>query len=75
MSKLLKRALVVVKALPTYMTLVATLVPVIVLLLPVPTVVAAAPIVLAWLGSAIAIIRKVTPVLEEQVGLLPEGDR
>lgn len=79
MNKLLARIKVVLTALPTWLTAIAVTItalsPLIAGMFPHDAEVIArvAVAVVAGIGSAIAIIRKVTPVLPSQVGLLPQG--
>jgi hypothetical protein len=65
------RVAVILKAAPTYLTAAATLLTVIVSLSPAGPVAAFATAAIAAIGSAIAIIRRVTPVVEGERGILP----
>ncbi|MGD9798260.1 MAG: hypothetical protein AB7H43_15290 [Acidimicrobiia bacterium] len=78
MTKLLDRVLVVLKAAPTYLTAIAVVLPLLAgdlaEVLPAgaaETVGEVALVIAAWLGAAVAIIRRVTPVAEHRRGLLP----
>jgi hypothetical protein len=80
MSDFLLKVRVVLTAAPTWITAAATLVTIfseeIGGLLPAgaaESLASAGAIVLAWLGAAINIIRRVTPVLPEERGILPQG--
>lgn len=77
--EILARVRVVLTAAPTYITLAATLITVfaeeIGALLPegaAASVGSAVTVLLSWLGAAINIIRRVTPVLPDERGLLPQ---
>lgn len=79
MKDLAAKAKVILTALPTYLTTAAVIVTVfaeeIAKAFPdkAVTVVHVLLIVLADLSAAVAIIRRVTPVLEHQIGLLPQA--
>lgn len=80
MTKLVARIKVILRALPTYMVgaavVLTLLAPEIAKLLPsgIGEHVASWLIkIAAFLGAAVAIIRKVTPVAPSQVGILPQG--
>lgn len=79
MNKTLARIKVILTALPTWMTAIAVTItalsPLIARMFPndAETVARVAVAVVAGLASAIAIIRKVAPVLPDQVGILPQG--
>lgn len=79
MSDFIAKVRVVLTAAPTWITLAATLVTIfseeIGGLLPAgaaETVGTATAVVLAWLGAAVNIIRRVTPVLPGEEGVLPQ---
>lgn len=79
MNKHIARVKVILTALPTWLTAIAVTItalsPLIAGMFPHDAEVIArvGVAVVAGLGSAIAIIRKVTPVLPSQVGVLPQG--
>lgn len=79
MSKLMAKVKVVLTALPTYMTAAAVIITIaanqLAELLPDKTagIVQWSATIVGFLTAAIAVIRKVTPVLPSQTGLLPQG--
>ncbi|MGE3835765.1 MAG: hypothetical protein AB7H43_13425 [Acidimicrobiia bacterium] len=78
MTKLWARIVVILTAAPTYLTAIAAVLPLIAgdlaEVLPAgaaETVGHVALVVAGWLGAAVAIIRRVTPVAASRRGLLP----
>ena len=65
------RALVVLKAAPTWLTMAAVVISTVAAGIPIPVVAQIAATVVAAIGSAVAIIRRVTPVLPDERGVLP----
>lgn len=79
MNDFLKRARTLLTALPTYLVLTATMLQVLIEELQeaelVPSVVAVLLRVAAVVGAAIEIVRRSTPVLKGERGLLPKGEQ
>jgi len=80
MSNLLQRIRVLLHAAPTYLVAAAMIVTIVAdeaaKVLPAGTATAVAAIaakVLAYLAAVTAIVRRVTPVADDQVGLLPRS--
>jgi hypothetical protein len=77
-TKLLARLRVLATAAPTYLVAVAAILPLIasdlaeVMPGQAETITSGVLIVVGWLGAAIAIIRRVTPVAKAERGLLSE---
>jgi hypothetical protein len=71
-KKLVPRVLVVLKAAPAYLVAVSTVITIVLSEIDGPApVVRYGAIAVAALASAVSIIRRVTPVIESQRGLLP----
>jgi hypothetical protein len=77
-TKFLARTHVVLTALPTYLVAIATVLPLVAAdlaeVMPgqAETITTAAIVVVGWLGAAVSIIRRVTPVASARRGLLDE---
>ena len=69
------RAVVVLKAAPFYLTMLGTIVTIVATSVGIPVVAAVGASVAAGITVAVSIIRRVTPVLEVERGLIPLGDR
>jgi hypothetical protein len=65
------RALVVIKAAPTWLTMVATVVTIVSTSVGIPVVASVGASIAAALTTAVLIIRRVTPVLPDERGILP----
>lgn len=68
------RVAVVLTAAPTYLASAATLLTLVVALTPAGPVATAVTALIAGIGSAVAIIRRVTPVVTGERGLLPKDE-
>jgi hypothetical protein len=74
MPKLWRRARVVLTAAPSYLVAASTAVTIVMEEVDAPGVAKYGAIAVGALGAAIAIIRRVTPVLPDDRGLLPPVD-
>lgn len=71
MARFYARVLVVLKAAPTWLVALSTVVTIVASEVDIPAVAEWSVKVVGWLGVAVAIIRRVTPVLPAERGLLP----
>lgn len=74
LQSLHRRVLVVLKAAPTYLVVVSTVITIVASEVDIPVVARYAAIVVGAIGVAVSIIRRVTPVVESARGLLPPGE-